>query len=306
MGIGTYTEADVKAASRAFTGWTMRPTYPAQPYGSYEAEFVYREDRHDLSDKTFLGQTGNWNGEDIIRIILEQPATARFIAHKLHAFFVSDSPDEAEIQELADVFSSTRGDMRAVMRALLGAQWFRSRKHYFDKLKSPIELVISTVRLTGSDELPTPNTQRLVDACAFMAQEPFNPPSVKGWDGGLTWIDTGLLVERLNFAAAELGDATQPGIARFVAKVAEGASFAEGSPVAEEGSPMVSPEAAVAAAASFLGPLQQSDTIRASLVDHVGRDGPLTFRTDADRRSSADRLTELLQLTSATQPYQFN
>jgi uncharacterized protein (DUF1800 family) len=293
MGIGTYTEADVKAASRAFTGWTMKPRHPAQPYGSYEAEFVYREDRHDHADKTFLGETGDWNGEDIIRIIVTQPAAAHFIATKLHAFFVSDTPDESEINELAEVFSRTRGDMRAVMHALLISPWFRSRQHYFDKLKMPIELVVSTVRLTGTDRLPSPEARRLVDASAYMAQEPFNPPSVKGWDGGVTWIDTGLLVERLNFAADELGDPSRPGIAAFVDRVA-----ATGR--------TVSPDHAVDAAAEFLGPLQLPPPTRESLVQHVGEDGPLSFATQAARDDSARRLAELLQLTSATQAYQFN
>jgi uncharacterized protein (DUF1800 family) len=293
MGIGTYTEADVKASSRAFTGWSVKPYYPLLPHGFFDPQFLYMPGRHDENEKTFLGETGNLNGEDIVRIIIQQPAAARYIARKLHAFFVSDTPDEAEIAELAEVFATTQGDMRAVMKTLLMAPWFRSRKHYLAKLKMPVELIISTVRLTGTDREPTPNVDRLVDAAARMAQEPFNPPSVKGWDGGLTWIDTGLLVERVNFAAAELGDLTSPGVAAFVWEVAE------------QG-PVVKPEQAVDAAAWFLGPIQLAVSSHRSLVDHLSQDGDLTFASESEHAISARRLAELLQLVSATPAFQFN
>jgi uncharacterized protein (DUF1800 family) len=293
MGIGNYTEADVKASSRAFTGWTVKPYYPLLPHGFFDPQFVYMPDRHDEMDKTFLGQTGNLNGEDIIRIIVEQPAAARYVARKLHAFFVSDTPDEAEIAELAEVFAATQGDMRAVMETLLMAPWFRSRKHYLAKLKMPVELVVSTVRLTGTDREPTPDVDRLVDAATSMGQEPFNPPSVKGWDGGVAWIDTGLLTERVNFAATELGDATRPGVAAFVRQVAQ------------QG-PVLKPGPAVDAAAWFLGPIQLAESSRRSLVDHLSQDGDLTFGSESEHDVSARRLAHLLQLVSATAAFQFN
>jgi uncharacterized protein (DUF1800 family) len=293
MGIGNYTEEDVKASSRAFTGWTVKPYYPLLPHGFFDPQFVYMPERHDDDAKTFLGQTGNLNGQDIIRIIVEQPATARYIARKLHAFFVSDTPDETEIDELAEVFARTRGDMRAVMHTLLLAPWFRSRKHYLTKLKMPVELIVSTVRLTGTDREPTPYIDRLVEAAASMAQEPLNPPSVKGWDGGRTWIDTGLLVERVNFAAAELGDPAKPGVAAFVRQVAQ------------QG-PVVEPGQAVDAAAWFLGPIQLAASSRRSLVDHLNQDGDLTFGSESEHDVSARRLAGLLQLVSATPAFQFN
>jgi uncharacterized protein (DUF1800 family) len=293
MGIGTYTEDDVKASSHAFTGWTVKPYYPLLPHGFFDPQFVYAPDRHDEGEKTFLGETGNFNGEDIIRIIVKQRATARYVARKLHAFFVSDTPDAAEIDELAEAFATARADMRAVMRTLLMAPWFRSRKHYLAKLKTPVELIVSTVRLTGTDRAPTPDIDRVVHAAASMGQEPLNPPSVKGWDGGLAWIDTGLLVERVNFAAAELGDPTRPGVATFVRAVAE------------QG-PVVKPEQAVDAAAWFLGPIELASSSRASLVDHLSQDGDLTFGSESEHAVAARRLAELLQLASATPAFQFN
>jgi uncharacterized protein (DUF1800 family) len=293
MGIGTYTEDDVKASSRAFTGWGVKPYYPLLPHGFFDPQFVYYPDRHDDGEKTFLGESGTFNGDDIIRIIVRQPAAARYIAGKLHAFFVADTADEAEVAELAEVFASTQGDMREVIKSLLLAPWFRSRKHYLAKLKTPVELIVSTVRLTGTDRDPTPEADRLVQAAAAMGQEPLNPPSVKGWDGGLTWIDTGLLVERLNFAAAELGDPGKPGVAAFVRTVAD------------QG-PIVKPEQAVEKAAGFLGPIRLAPSSRRSLVDHLRQDGDLTFGTESEYEISARRLGELLQLASATPAFQFN
>jgi uncharacterized protein (DUF1800 family) len=92
MGIGNYSEDDVKASARAFTGWTLAPTLPRQPYGRFDWDFEYRPELHDDSVKTFLGETGPWNGEDIVNIIVKQPSAARFIARHLYNFFVADEP----------------------------------------------------------------------------------------------------------------------------------------------------------------------------------------------------------------------
>ena len=109
MGVGmdgefNYTEDDVKECASAFTGWTIANNIPGQPYGRYSGKFVYNPDDHDEGAKTFLGETGRFNGEDIIDIIIRQPATAWFVASKLHQFFVADQGDEEQIQALADEF----------------------------------------------------------------------------------------------------------------------------------------------------------------------------------------------------------
>ena len=291
MGIGNYTEDDVKAAARAFTGWTIKPLLPAQPYGYFDAEFTYDAAIHDDGEKTFLGETGPWNGEDIIRIIVKHPATARFVAKKLHAFFVSDEPDETEIEYLAGVFARSGGDMRHVLRALFLSSFFRSEKALFAKIKTPAEFVIGTVRLTGEYRLPGPGLDRLAAACNYMGQELYNPPSVKGWDGGVSWINTGLLMERVNFAAQELGDAAAPGVQPLLQRL--GASVA------------CAPEQAVDEALAFLGPLRAVPSTRAALVEHVSRDSDLRFGTEAERQASAERIAELLQLVAATREYQF-
>jgi len=292
MGIGNYTEADVKAAARAFTGWTAKNVYPAQPFGYFEAEFDYRDELHDHGEKTFLGQTGPWNGEDIIRIIGQQPATARFVATKLHGYFVSDEPDADEIGQLADVFARTGGDVREVMRTLFLSDFFRSERHLFDRVKTPTELVAGTARLSGDYRFPAPGLERLSAACTYMGQDLLNPPSVKGWDGGLAWINTGLLMERVNFAAQELGDLSKPGVQGLVDDLA-----GPGTAVA--------PEAAVDRALAFMGPLRAAPETRQALLQHVARDGDLRFDAAAERQTSAERVAELLQLIAASREYQF-
>ena len=144
-----------------------------------------------------------------------------------------------------------------------------------------------------------------------MGQDLLNPPSVKGWDGGLSWINTGLLMERVNFAAQEIGDLNKPGVQELVRAVGAG-----GAPTPVErakrvtgegvhGGGPVTPDEAVEQALLFMGPLHPApDTLRA-LLEHVRRDGDLTFGTGAERQASAERLAELLQLVAASREYQF-
>jgi uncharacterized protein (DUF1800 family) len=126
MGIGNYTEDDVKECARAFTGWSIKNLLNIGPYGRNVWEFEFRPEEHDYEEKTFLGHTGNFDGADIINIVVLHPATAQFIARRLYLFFVSDKPDEAAIEELARVFQESDADIRTVMRALLLSDAFRS------------------------------------------------------------------------------------------------------------------------------------------------------------------------------------
>src|SRR5688572_10680810 len=136
MGIGNYTEDDVKECARAFTGWGIKNLLNIGPFGRNVWEYQFYPEQHDDGEKEFLGRRGNFDGADIIDIVVEQPATARFIARRLYLFFVSDRPDEAAIEALAQVFQETRGDIRAVMRALLLSEAFRSSRNYFAKVKA--------------------------------------------------------------------------------------------------------------------------------------------------------------------------
>src|SRR5437870_1206917 len=230
MGIGNYSEDDVKASARAFTGWTLAPTLPRQPYGRFDWDFEYRPELHDDSVKTFLGETGPWNGEDIVNIIVKQPSAARFIARHLYNFFVADEPqvpawatvpprDPEAINVLVDAYMTSGFDMRSVMRTLFMSDFFRSEQAYFAKVKNPAELVIGTVRLTKDFGFLKQGLREISLECRYMGQDLLNPPSVEGWHMGKEWIDTGILVERVNFGAKQLGDVSKPGVQRLIARL---------------------------------------------------------------------------------------
>ena len=163
MGVSNYTEDDVRECSRAFTGWTMSPKLPRFHMGRWDWYFEYKEDDHDNGDKTFLGETGNINGEDIIDIILKQPATARFVARHMYSFFVADEVqvpawpvtpprDPEAIDFLSKALFETDYDIRAVLRLLFNSDFFKAAQ--FRKVKNPTEVVVSTLRMAGDSSCP--------------------------------------------------------------------------------------------------------------------------------------------------------
>ena len=300
MGIGNYTEADVKACARAFTGWTIANadymtirSYRDSiwPHGRLDWQFVYRPDDHDDGDKTFLGQTGPFNGADIIDLICQQPATAQYIAGKLYNFFVADSPDETAIRYLAAEFQRTDGNIRAVLRALFLSDFFRSPAARRARIKSPAELVAGTARLAGSHRCPQWSIVNLAMDVNFMGQEILNPPTVEGWHTGLEWIDTGSLVERVNAAALEIGDVTQPGVQEIIARI-------------QELGVELSPAQLVDSCLESLGQYEITEPTRANLIDHARRQGNLTFARRGAAACAASRIAELLQLIVSTREYQ--
>lgn len=215
MGIGSYTETDVKEAARAFTGWTFGLPGGEDAAGMPRAnrmqllrllseevapEFRFRERLHDDGPKTFLGRTGAFEGEAIIDIILEQKVTAEFLCRKLWTFFGGDEAPRPEvIAALADTLRAGRYELRPVLDQL-----FRSRGFYSDaviaaQIKSPAVLVAGALRhLDAEVENPLP----LNGVLRQMGQVLFDPPTVKGWDGGRAWINTTTLLARYNFAGA--------------------------------------------------------------------------------------------------------
>ena len=210
MGVGNYSEVDIKNAARAFTGWTFTQCIPLYPFGTYLSEFEFREDDHDYSEKTFLGEVGNFDGYDIIDIIVKQPATARFISRHLYNFFVADEPqvpawsiqpprDPKAIEILANTFIQTKGNIREVLRTLFNSEFFKEAR--FTRLKSPAEVVIGTLRLAGGSEFPGPGLGNLARQTGYMGQDLMNPPSVEGWHTGAEWINSGSLMRRTNFFA---------------------------------------------------------------------------------------------------------
>jgi uncharacterized protein (DUF1800 family) len=185
MGIGQYTETDVRESARAFTGWELR-----------KKEFVFNQNQHDFGSKTFLGRTGNFGGDDIVDIIFDEPVAAEFISRKLFEFFAYDDPEPDIVVSLANDFRTHNQSIKAVVRKIFTSPEFYSSKAYRAKIKSPVELIASTVRAL---EVETDGKvlRRLLDG---IGQTLLNPPDVSGWPGGPTWINSSTLLQRLNFA----------------------------------------------------------------------------------------------------------
>ena len=185
LGVGNYTEQDIREGARAFTGWT-----------NDVLDFKFDAEQHDFGEKTFLGRTGPFDGGEIIRIILEQPAAAEFISAKLYRFFVREELDEAVREELAATLRDAGYRLQPLLSRIFLSRDFYSPASYATQVKSPVHLVVSTYRKLGLTELPTiPDFNRLV---AGLGQTLFNPPNVAGWAGGRTWITPATLLQRGN------------------------------------------------------------------------------------------------------------
>jgi uncharacterized protein (DUF1800 family) len=291
MGLGNYSEDDVKDVARAFTGWTFKKPIPAaKPYGRFKWEFDFRPELHDFEEKEFLGRRGNFDGDEIIDIIVDQPATAQFIARRLYLFFVADQPDQAAIDLLAEVYVDSGHDIRAMLRALFLSDFFRSRQAYYAMVKSPADYVVGLLRLVDDYTEPKPGIYDIALECRYMGQDLLNPPSVEGWHTGKEWIDTGILVERINFAAGLVGDVARPGVRAIVDRLQEQGEL--------------TPDEFLDGCLELLGPLPIRDVTRASLLNLIGKQGPLRFAGPNDP-VAAQRVTALLQLIVATREYQF-
>jgi Protein of unknown function (DUF1800) len=185
LGLGNYTEDDVKNAARAFTGWTVDKSLNA----------VYKPALHDDGPKTFLGRTGTFDGEDVVDIIVQQPVHQRFICRKLLEFFVYSDPEPELIEGLAQTYALSGYDLAQTVGTILRSNVFFSTRAYRALPKSPIEFTLGLQRLMNVAEVP----KDTIGWLQRMGQEPMAPPSVKGWDGGPTWINTATLLARFNY-----------------------------------------------------------------------------------------------------------
>lgn len=184
MGRGNYTEKDIKEAARAFTGWGF----------NLQGEFVFRKNQHDTGSKTFLGRTGNYDGDDVLNILLEQPQTAVFITQKLYKYFVNENTDDKNVQWLSQRFYDSNYDIKKLLEDIYNSDWFYTEKNIGNKIKSPIELLAGIRRLLPL-ELDNDQSQLLFQK--VLRQILFYPPNVAGWPGGRTWIDSSTLMVRL-------------------------------------------------------------------------------------------------------------
>ena len=185
LGRGNYTENDVKEAARAFTGWSHR----------LDGEFVFRQRDHDTDSKTVLGQTGNFDGDDMLRILLEKRETARFIARKMYKFLVNETlvPEE-RIVWLGDRFFDSGYKIMRILEDIARSDWFYAPENVGVKIKSPVEHWVG-IRRAIPMELADPESQLVLQKA--LGQILFYPPNVAGWPGGRNWIDSSSLMLRL-------------------------------------------------------------------------------------------------------------
>jgi uncharacterized protein (DUF1800 family) len=213
LGIGNYTEQDVRESARAFTGYTFR---------RIDGQFYFNARQHDDGFKTFLGQSGDLNGDDVIEIIFKQPAAARYFAQKLLTFFLYSDPEPELVDATAALIRKNDFTMAPVMSTLFRSQVFYSDRAYRALVKSPIEFVVGSFQLYGVSEVK-PAT---IGALQRMGQVPFHPPSVKGWDGGMQWLNTQTLLARENFSSALLSSPAMPDTSWLVDSLPASASDA--------------------------------------------------------------------------------
>ena len=299
MGVGNYSEDDIKEAARAFTGWTIGNTEymilrsnrdSDWPYGRISWHFEFKEDDHDDGEKTFLGETGNFNGEDIVEIICKQEATARFISRHMYNFFVADEPpvpawphvepqDPTAIQQLVDAYFASTFSIKEMLRTLFKSDFFKAGDVRYKRIKSPAEFVTGVLRLTG--HLDRPRREMLLHGLKvqYMGQWLHNPPSVEGWHQGGEWIETGSLVERVNFATEQLGDIKTPGVASMV------------STIVGDG---VSTDELLERCLEELGEFEISEDSGKSLREYAGAGGPV----------DDEKATGMLRLVAACPDFQ--
>lgn len=187
LGEGRYSEQDVKEAARAFTGWSIEPETGA---------FKWRPFAHDRGEKTVLGRTGKFDGDAILDILLEQPATAEFVVDKLWKEFVSPQPDRTEVRRIAQRFRDSGYEIKAALRELFLSEAFWAAENRAALLKSPVDLVVGTLRRF---EFETGDPLPFVFVMRQLGQDLFAPPNVKGWPGGEAWIDSSTLLARKQF-----------------------------------------------------------------------------------------------------------
>ena len=323
MGVGNYTEEDIKECSRAFTGWTVENTdymtlkmrnNTMRPYGYVNWQFKFDPEDHDDGEKTFLGETGNFNGEDIIALICKNPATAGFVARHLYHYFVADEfpvpqwphfepKDPAAIKVMTDAYFESGYSIKAMLRALFLSDSFKSQASWNARVKSPIELIVGTVRLAGGYDGPSQDVYEHITASGYMGQDIFAPPSVEGWMGGTDWISTGSMVQRVNFAGSVIGNLDNTGVVALISKIKSDAGSSSSS------------ESLVRSCLKNLGNLEVSDetlvglvqfTINATLRSSTEKIPSANARPDQNASNTSDQaIASLLQLIVSTREYQF-
>ena len=313
MGVGNYTEDDIKETARAFTGWTIvNPEYMSikmrnntmRPFGYISWQFKYNDDDHDHGEKTILGETGDWNGEDAVRIICKHEATARFLARHLYHFFVADEPpvpqwpleppkDPEAIDTLCRIYFESGYSIKAMLEAIFKSDFFKSESVRYARIKSPAEMVIGTLRLAGPIELPSDEPAAANTACANMGQALLRPPSVEGWQGGTEWINTGTYVERVNFASRILKDPNKIGVRDLIERIK-----------AKSDSDSMNSDDLVDHCLDVLGPVNVMAGTSKGLRDYASKYGKLSWSDDEASEQFDKAAVSVIQLIVSGHEYQ--
>lgn len=196
LGRGHYTEQDIKESARAFTGWSFnRETF----------EYEFKEKQHDDGKKTFMKRDGNFGGEDIINIIMDQKQTAYFICRKLYAYYVNDVVDDKRVKELAEYYYANAYNTDMLLRKIALSEWFYAPKNLGNKIKPPVDLLVTLNRQFGI-RYEKEAVQIVIQRS--LGQLLFYPPNVAGWPGGKSWINSSTLMLRLRLPSMLLNSGT--------------------------------------------------------------------------------------------------
>ena len=188
IGEGNYKEKDIKESARAFTGLKVN---------NKTGEFFFNKKTYDDKNKTFFGKTGKFNGDDILNIILEQPKTSEFITKKFWKEFISDTPNKDEVKRIANIFKNSNYEIKVLMKEILTSPFFNKKENYGNMIKSPVELIAGTFRLLNIPfEENDKNIEQIIKYSEKLGQDIFDPPNVKGWEGGTAWINSDSLTTR--------------------------------------------------------------------------------------------------------------
>jgi len=312
MGVGNYTEEDVKECAKAFTGWTIEnEEYMAikanndsiWPYGRLAGRFEFLNEDHDDGNREFLGNSGHLEGNDIIDIICAHPATSRFISRHLYNFFVADEPqvpawphtppkDPEAINILSNAYFESDYNIGHMLKVLFTSDFFRSEESWYQKVKSPAELVAGVSRLTCEFTSPSRAIEDRNLQMTVMGQELINPPSVEGWHTGSEWLNTGTVVERINFSAEQLGDTSKPGVQTMI------------NNIVLQNSGVTSPEHIVDSCLDQLGGYSVSNLTRSSVVDMASKLGNLSIDNGQTDQTTKDKLGQILAVLASVPEFQ--
>lgn len=272
-----YTEFDIQEAARAFTGWTIR-----------RRNFFFNAAQHDFGIKTVFGDSGDFNGEDIINMLVQREATARHMAWKLLEWFVYPNPEPELIEEVAQVYFDTGYNMREVVRYILLSDAFCSSQALNANVKNPTEFLVGMVRMLEAEADP----RAFLGSMSLLEQVLFNPPTVAGWDWGLAWINTATLLVRYNVANS---------LASARGRVGRGiVSFNPGDLLSSTDA--ATADAVVDFFLNILGPLDVSETTRQTLIDYLESDGTFTV----NNATIDQKVRGLVHLVTSLPEFQLN